>query len=113
MAYINTGRAGKNVRSNDSFSRQPNKRGAKIEKKLIARTLVGMMRLSLLPGCGGKSEEQQARDEIQQHQVDEAVEDGFDLQGMAEQEAADSQARAESREQERAEREQANQNANA
>ena len=81
-------------------------------KKLIALTLVGILSLSMLAGCGGKSEEQQAREEIQQHLEDEAAADGVDLQGMVEQEAADSLARTESREQERAEREQAQQNAN-
>ena len=81
-------------------------------KKLIALTLVGIMSLSILTGCGGKTEEQQAREEIQQHLQDEAAADGVDLQGMVEQEAADSQARTESREQERAEREQAHQEAN-
>ena len=80
-------------------------------KKLIALTLVGILSLSMLAGCGGKSEEQQAREEIQQHLEDEAAADGVDLQGMVEQEAADSLARTESREQERAEREQAQQNA--
>ena len=80
-------------------------------KKLIALTLVGIMSLSILAGCGGKSEEQQAREEIQQHLEEEAAADGVDLQGMVEQEAADSLARTESREQERAEREEARQNA--
>lgn len=82
-------------------------------KKAITLILTGIMCLSVLTGCGGKkSEEQQAREEIQQHLQDEAAADGVDLQGMVEQEAADSQARTESREQERAEREQAHQNAN-
>ena len=82
-------------------------------KKVIALILTGIMCLSVLTGCGSKkSEEQQAREEIQQHLEEEAAADGVDLQGMVEQEAADSQARTESREQERAEREQAHQNAN-
>ena len=81
-------------------------------KKAIALILTGIMCLSVLTGCGSKkSEEQQAREEIQQHLEEEAAADGVDLQGMVEQEAADSLARTESREQERAEREEARQNA--
>ena len=81
-------------------------------KKAIALILAGAMCLSVLTGCGSqKSQEQQAREEIQQHLQEEASVDGVDLQGMVKQEAADSQARTEAKEQERAEKEQAHQNA--
>ena len=87
-------------------------------KKAIALTVIGVMCLALLAGCGSKekkeeqtaaegpamTEEQAAMEEIQQHVMEEAAADGVDLQGMLEQEAAESQARTDAREQEREER---------
>ena len=70
-------------------------------KKLIAMILVTVLALMMLTGCGRKSKEEKARNEIHQHLVDEAKTDGVDLDAMVEQEAEESLARTQAREEER------------
>lgn len=54
-------------------------------KKLLVMILVGVMTMSVLTGCG-KSEEEKAMDEMASHIIDEAAEDGVDLEEMLEEE---------------------------
>ena len=71
-------------------------------KRLFTSILAVMLSVMMLTGCGGrKSREQKARNEIRDHMVAEAREDGVDLNAMLEQEAAESLARTQAREEER------------
>ena len=54
-------------------------------KKLLVMILVGVMTMGVLTGCG-KSEEEKAMDEMASHIIDEAAEDGVDLEEMLEEE---------------------------
>ena len=54
-------------------------------KKLLVMILVGVMTMGVLTGCG-KSEEEKAMDEMASHIMDEAAEDGVDLEEMLEEE---------------------------
>ena len=55
-------------------------------KKILVMVLVGIIGMSALAGCG-KSEEEQAMDEVAEHLRDEAAADGVDLDKMVEEEA--------------------------
>ena len=71
-------------------------------KKLIAILIMVVVCASLFTGCGSKkSEEQQAREEIQQHLQEEAAADGVDLQAEIEKEASEAYAAMDARAQER------------
>ena len=55
-------------------------------KKILAMVLVGVIGMCIFTGCG-KSEEEEAMDEIADHLRDEAAADGVDIDKMVEEEA--------------------------